>query len=181
MNVPTAFEAQSKVGVSLEEAIQQLINLGANDPLEIARQIEQRYEEEWLRDELYALRQDVISDIARQRINGMRRSAMSALRKGKQPPRELMLLGEWIPNHKGGGGWKKLGEWTSADLRSRENYYRKMSGTASRLADWCHTCAELMETEKVRTLGKVKASLPTLNGAEHNILENGKTLETVVS
>ena len=161
---------------SLEEAIQQLINLGEKDPIVIARKIEERHEADWLRDELYALRQDVISELARNRLNGLRRSAMSALRKGKQPT-ELMLLGEWIPNHKGGGGWKKLGEWTIADLRSRENYYRKMSETATKLADWCSECVDLMEAEQVKTLGKVKADLPSLNGVERDIIENGSPIE----
>ena len=160
--------------LSLEEAIQQLITLGEKDPLIIARKIEKHYEADWLKEELYALREQTISQIARTRINSRRHTAMSALRKGRQAPKELMLLGEWIPNHKGGFGWKRLGDWTAADLRSRENYYRKMSGSALRLADWCQRCAQLIEDEGVGTLGKVKAPLPTLNGSEREILENGE-------
>lgn len=172
MSVQTVGETQgSDDTLSLEGAIQQLINLGEHDPLSIARKIEQRFEEDWLRDELYALRQDFICDLARNRINGRRRSAMTALRAGK-PKTELMLTGEWVPGKN--PGWKKLSQWTAEDLRAREHYYRKVSGTMVRLADWCSECVALMEAENVKTLGKVKAPLPTLDDVEEDVLVNGK-------
>lgn len=177
LSVPKANEDHiANDTLSLEHAIQQLINLGDKDPLVIARKIDERYETNWLRDELYALREDVISDIARRRINGLRRSAMMALRKGK-PATELLLLGEWVPDHKGGGGWKKLADWTEFDLRSRENYYRKMSATSIRLADWCHECIELMRAEGAKKLGRIKAPLPALSVIEKDAIENGKPVE----
>jgi hypothetical protein len=172
MNAHPPIEIQSPRGVlSLEEAIQQIINLGQHDPLTVTREIEERYEIEWLKEELYALREEFISYLARQRINNRRRSAMTALRKGK--PGDLMLAGEWVPNW----GWKRLADWTAADLRSRENYYRKIAGSALLLADWCRQCIEIMETEKAKTLGKVKTPLPALEEVEKDILENGKLVE----
>jgi len=159
---------------TLDEVIRQLINLGEKDPLVIARKIEEREDEKWLRDELYALREDTISEMARGRLNGARHSAMKALRKGQpQTKAELLIKGEWVPNF----GWKKLADWTAADLRARENYYLKISGTAHKLATWCHECVVLMEVEGVKTLGKLKAELPELAKNGRDILENDTSIE----
>lgn len=172
MSVQTGRETQESTDApSLEEAIQQIINLGEKDPLSVARKIDERYDESWLREELFKLRADVVSHLARMRINGQRRSAMSGLRRGTAPS-ELMLVGEWIPNV----GWKKLADWSEADLRSRENYYRKMSASAIRLAEWCHSCIVLMQAEGVRKLGKVKAPLPLLDEIEIEAVVNGDVI-----
>jgi hypothetical protein len=168
--VPATSEAQNTHD-SLEAEIQRLINLGDKDPLVIARKIDKRQDPQWIKDELYALREEIISEIARGRINSQRHSLMTALRKNKDVKKaELLLLGEWVPN----AGWKRLGDWTEADLRSRERYYLKISGTASRLAAWCNDCIELMRAEEVPTLGKVKAPLPELAEAEVLAIENGE-------
>jgi len=165
----SALQEPSEVA-SLEQAVRQLINLGENDPLDIARKIEARYEESWLRDELWALRQDVFSDIARTRINGSRQTAMKALRSGEPMTKaKLLLHSEWVPNE----GWKALSSWTADDLQARADYYRRIASTCAHLADWCEDCAALIEAEGVKTLGKVKADLPELGSDDMKMLNGG--------
>lgn len=145
--------------MNLEEAIQQLINVGEKDPLEIARKIGKKYDSKWLAAELTAHAEDIISGIARQRLGAMRRSAELALQPGNDNSQnQLRVAKAWIP----GVGWKSASDLTADDLRARAEWYDGLVRASARRAEWCREVAGLMEAEGVETLGKLKAQLPAL-------------------
>lgn len=145
--------------MSLEEAIQKLINLGEKDPLNIARAICERNDKDWLLSELEALAEDVVADIARRRLSGQRRSAEIALRPGDEiASAELKLRSFWIP----GKGWTRAAELAANDLRVRATWEERLAGSIMRRVEWMREVAGLMDSEGVKKLGQLKATLPAL-------------------
>lgn len=149
--------------LTLEEAIAQLIELGENDPLDIARKLEHRYGEEWLTAELAAHREEIVSEIVRQALGRRRRSAtLPAVIESSGTKREIMLSPIFIP----GEGWKSLGDCTAEDLVAREQFYLKAAGAMVRWASWCRECVEAMREQGVTKLGKLTGPLPQLPEAD---------------
>lgn len=145
--------------MTLEEAIQQQVNLGLKDPLTIARKVIERSDKHWLASELSSLAEEIIAERARQRLGAFRRSAEVALRIGDHSTRADMRLAKfWVP----GEGWKKAADATAEDLRKRAAFYEKFASAAMRRSSWCREVAALMDAEGAPTLAKLKAELPAL-------------------
>ena len=147
----------------LETAIEQLVNLGEKDPLDIARKLIERNGETWARLEVAARAQDFIAELARRRLGSVRRSAELALRPGDEISDGHMRIAKvWIP----GAGWKVAGDLTVADCLARASWYRNFANAAMRREEWYREVAHLMEDEGAATLKDLKAPLPALPEGE---------------
>ena len=145
--------------MTLDEAITQLIELGEKDPLEIARKIEKRHGTDWLASELSAQAEQLVAQIARQRLGAVRRSAEVALRPGDEVSQADMKIAKvWVPEH----GWKVAAELTSEDLLLKAAWYERLSFAASSRAQWCREVAEMIVADGVSKLGRLKRPLPPL-------------------
>lgn len=145
--------------MTLDEAVAQLVNVGEKDPIVIARKIAKKYDSKWLGTELLALSEDLISEMARRKLNSVRRSAELSLRAGdSRANSDLMTVKAWIP----GEGWKRASDLTSEDCRKRASFYDLLSSAAVRRATWFREVANLMDIEGVETLGQLEHELPVL-------------------
>ena len=94
----------------LEDAVRQLIELGFNDPLEIARRLERMHGPDWMTTQLAMLSEDLVAEIARKQLGQRRRGFEIALRPGQPLAQTKMkLVGFWIPAVDGTPAWKSAG------------------------------------------------------------------------
>lgn len=150
--------------MTLEEAIEQIVKLGEKDPLEIARKVIRRYDEKWLAAELVGHGEEIVAEIARQRLGHNRRSSVAALPAvltGKKPKREIMLASIFIP----GVGHKALGDCTAADHAAREQFYLNISDSALRWAAYHGEWKAAILAQGVERTSQVKGPLPELQEA----------------
>lgn len=149
--------------MNLDEAINQLIELGEMDPLEIARKIEKRHGPEWLALELSAHAEQIVAQIARQRLGSVRRSAEVALRPGDELSQgEMKIAKVWVPNV----GWKVAGELTPEDLEAKASWYERLASASVIRASWCREVAQMIRDDGVTKLGRLKRPLPPLPSGE---------------
>lgn len=149
--------------VDLEEAIEQLINLGEKDPLTIARKLIERNGQEWVEHEVVARAEDYIQIIARMRLGTRRRSAEVALRPGDERSQiEFRVSSVWVPVD----GWMPASEVTSAMLREKASFYGKLADAAIRRKYWYLEVADLMDAQGAVTLAEYQGDLPPLPGVE---------------
>ena len=145
--------------MNLAETIEQLVNLGERDPLEIAAKVRERNERRWLRDELEALADDLIADMARRQLGANRRRLELALRPGDQlTSSQFRIAKAWVP----GEGYKVAADLTRADLVARAQWYEGFAEASTRRAEWCFSVVALMDAENVDRLGDLTAALPPL-------------------
>lgn len=144
--------------MTLQEAIEQAINLGEKDPRAIAATLRKRYDDKWLASELMQIADDVISGEARKILSGERRSSQSLGKIGSLPKRDLMLQAAWLP----GLGWIEFGKFTTANFETLALQYRKGAAALSRYAEWCEASAALMREQEVAEFRQVKGQLPAL-------------------
>lgn len=64
-----------------------------------------------------------------------------------------------------GEGWKRYGDCTSSNLRTRAASYAKSAGTHTKRSIWLDGVADLMDTEKATTLDDI-AYIPVLPNGE---------------
>lgn len=148
--------------MTLEAGIAQLIELGEKDPLLIARKLEQQQGHEWITEQLSAYAEQLVAELARQRLGSLRRSAQIALRPGDVKAQgELKIRSFWVPNF----GWKVAADLTSSDLIARAEWNEKFAAAVMRQSTWLREVAGLMVAEGVKTLGRLKAALPPLEDA----------------
>ena len=148
---------------SLEGAVRQLIELGFNDPLEIARRLEHMHDQEWLAAQLAMLSEDLIAEMARKQLGQRRRGFEIALRPGQPLAQTKMkLVGFWIPAADGTPAWKAAGEITPEDLDRRAAWYESFAIGVLRRAQWCREVAAMMRHEGAPVLSQLRAELPPL-------------------
>lgn len=149
--------------MTLDEAIAQQIELGQKDPLEIARQVEKLHGSEWLAAELSAHAEQLVAQIARQRLGSIRRSAEVALRPGDDMSQQEMKIAKvWVPEQ----GWKVAADLTADDLLTKAAWYERLSGAAMQRASWCREVADMIVADGVAKLGRLKRPLPPLPAGE---------------
>lgn len=137
----------------------QLIELGEKDPLLIARKIEAQQGRDWLAEQLAAYAEQLVAEIARQRLGSLRRSAQIALRPGDEVAQsELKLRSFWIPSQ----GWKRAADVTAEDLLERAAWNERFASAVMVQAKWCRDVAQLLIDQGARTLGRFKGDLPAL-------------------
>lgn len=145
--------------ITLEEAIQQQVELGRKDPHEFYDILVAQ-----LGDELQAIAKpylaDFVSEMARQKLNAARRQAVAKISDKTISDGEVMLKSLWVPA-KGEIVYKRIADMTAADFEARANYLERMVRGIQRHADWCRTCATAIRKAKVKTAGKLR-ELPPL-------------------
>lgn len=148
--------------LDLEEAIEQLINLGEKDPLVIARKLIERNGEEWAQHEVALRAEDYIQIIARMRLGATRRSAEVALRPGDERSQiEFRVSSIWIPME----GWLPASAVTAPMLREKAAFYGKLADAAIRRRYWYLEVADLMDAQGAGTLAEYNGDLPPLPAA----------------
>lgn len=149
--------------MTLEEQINQLVNLGWKDPLEIAKKIVKDRDKRWLASELMALAEDIIAERSRHALGNVRRGAEIALRPGEsRSQQEIKISSFWVP----GFGHKPGGDLTPDDLRLRASFYDRLSFAAVRRASWCRDVAAMMDSQGAKRLRDFKGELPPLPGED---------------
>lgn len=145
--------------MTLDEAIQTLVDGGENDPLTVARNVIGGNDSDWLREQLGERAEEIVTDYARRHFCSARRSAENQLAKGSVKTTAVLKVRRvWIPET----GYKRYEDLTAADLRARAEWYRQFAQASLRRADWCDDVAELMESEGARTLGALSVPVPPL-------------------
>lgn len=148
---------------SLEEAIAQQINLGLRDPLSVSRRIVELYGTDWLTTQLSAYAEDLIAEMARQRMRGIARTAEAALRpESPATTADLHLVKYWIPEE----GWIRAADLTIPHLEARARYYDSLARGSLVRASWLRDVIDLMKAEGVECLGDLKTPLPALPDAD---------------
>ncbi len=145
---------------TLEELIDQQINLGHHNPHELYELLERQ-----LGDELLAIVQpyiaDFISEMGRQRINNQRRAQVAKITPANIASGEIMLQSLWVPSDGNSIIYKRLSDMTAQDFDARADYLERMAAGIANHAQWCRDCANLIRSENVKTAGKLK-QLPQL-------------------
>lgn len=145
--------------VTLEEAIQQQVNLGARDPQGIYEALERQFGNDELLELVRPYLPDLLTEMARRRLTAHRRSAEVALRLGDHRSQaQIRLAKAWIP----GSGWKRADELTAEDLRLRAAAYDSLANASLVRAQWCREVASMIEEDGVQTLGQLRRELPAL-------------------
>jgi tRNA A37 N6-isopentenylltransferase MiaA len=146
--------------MNLHEHIQQFVSLGETEPQTIAAKVKERLNTRQLRDELAALADDVITDLARRELGRIRRSSEIALVAGDEMSSSEMKIAKcWIP----GRGWIKAAQMTRDDALAKAEWYRQFAQHSLARAEWHEQVAEMMKKEGAKTLGALKATLPPLS------------------
>ena len=152
-------EERKRSRQSLEEVIEQMVNLGEKDPLTIAKKVFERFDKLWVGAELLMLAEDLIADMARRQLGAVRRSAELAIHPGDEIADNNMRLAKmWIP----GEGYKVVAEVTASDLHKKSNWYRNFAAGALKRAVWCEQVIDLLKNEQVEMIGQLKKGLPML-------------------
>lgn len=145
--------------MTLEEAIQQQINLGTKDPHTVYDALERH-----LGDELYEIAKpylaDFIAEMARQKLNAERRSAVAKISPKTLANPEVTLKALWVPS-KGTIIYKRIADMTADDFEARANYLDRMASGIHRHALWCRDCAKAIHASGVKTAGELGV-LPSL-------------------
>lgn len=161
---PTDLPMTSKVPSSvrsLEDVVTQLVNLGLEDPLSIARKVIETNDPGWLADQLVMYGEDFIADMARRKLRAESNKAELALRPGDiVASGELKIKKYWIP----GLGWKTAADLTSDDFRARAGWYDAFATASAQRAAWCRDVADLMDSEGAQVLGDLHVPLPPVPG-----------------
>lgn len=147
----------------MEQAIQQMINLGVKDPLEGARKCVDLYGVRWVAEELAANWEPFIAEAFRQALGNQRRAAIVSIgdrarRGGKVAKREAVLCSMFIPSK----GYIALGDATAEDLAEAAAYRRKMADGLHRWADFYESVQALVVDQGVARVRDVRGSLPEL-------------------
>lgn len=146
---------------SLEELIDQQIELGHKDPHTFYEQIERQLGED-LVTIVKPYIAEFISEMGRQRINARRRAAVIKITPSNAHSKEIMLHSLWVPDSGTGITYKRIADMTAADFDARADYLEHMASGILNHARWCRDCANLIRTSKVKTAGKLE-SLPELH------------------
>jgi len=150
---------------NLERAIEQAINLGQKDPVEIVKHIRDLHGEEWWAAQLVLYGDDFVAEMARQRINAERRGAISVLSSRTLQTREqseVMLKSVWIPSADGFTVYKRVADVTAPEWRSRADYLDRLAIGVLKQARWCRDVADRMDESGAATTADLRSPLPEL-------------------
>lgn len=152
--------------LSLEDAINQLISLGESDPLTIARRLPDLHGYEWVALELAAHAEDILAEIARQRLGSVRRNMIVSIseraKQGSVTKREAVLATLYVPKV----GYVKLGEATADDLLAAAFYRRRLAQGLVRWSDWLESLAAQVREQGVSRVRELRGPLPDLPAGE---------------
>lgn len=145
---------------TLEELIDQQINLGHKDPHEFYELIHRALGEELI-DVVTPYISDFIAELGRQRLNAKRRATLARISAKTLASPDILLRSMWVPTGDGTITYKRIADMTAEDFDERANYLERMAIGIRRSAQWCRECAHAIRSNKVKTAGTL-GSLPPL-------------------
>lgn len=144
---------------TLEEELEQLISLGYKDPHEYPDLLRRKLGEDLL--EITAPYIDnFLSDMARQRLNSIRRASVARITNTGLADPGFALHSLWVPGDDGKITYKKIADMTAQDFEDRAAYLEAMAHGIAASAQWCRDVADLMRAEKVKVAGKLSKFPP---------------------
>lgn len=147
----------------LAAAIRQQISLGHRDPLAIYRKIEDLYGTEWLTNQLFAYREDIVSEIARHELGNQRRTTFAAVARRKNVRKhEKLLATVFVP----GAGAKALGDCTVDDLHAVVGMYDRIEQASRRYRLFYEDVLARMAAQGAATVRELKGALPDVPAAD---------------
>lgn len=106
--------------------------------------------------------EDIIAEMARQKLGQVRRRAEVAIRVGDLSSQvDIRLAKVWVPEF----GYKVASELTQEDLRKKGHWYGTFAQAAKMRAEWCFHTADLMEAQNASVLGELD-EIPPLEGPQ---------------
>lgn len=156
---------------TLDEAIASLINLGEKDPLTIARKLVERFGGQWMAEQLAARWEEIVAEIARQRLGSERRSAVVSLtstardRHGKVAKRDVLLTSLYVP----GKMYVRFGDATADDVTAAQAYRVRLANGLIRWADWLGSVRTLMDSQGAAVVKQIRGPLPELPAAPEEL------------
>lgn len=153
---------------TLEGAIAQLIALGEKDPLTIARKLADRRGGDWVAEQLASRWEEILAEIARQRLGSDRRSAVVSLaatvREHDRKPtkRDVLLTSLFVPKK----GYVRFGDATADDLDAAQVYRVRLANGLMLWADWLGSVRALMDAQGVAVVKALKGALPEFPSAD---------------
>lgn len=145
----------------LVQHIEQELNLGQRDPHKIWKRLERKLGKEKLQELALPYLPDFISDMARQRLNQQRRTAIAKITtKALENQAEVMLKSLWVPSEEG-IVYKRIADMSADDFRDRASYLDRMVVGIAVHAAWCREVADAMDKQGVAQ-AKDLAVLPSL-------------------
>lgn len=152
---------EATVEQDLTRLIEQELNRGQRDPHKIWDRLEKKLGREELEALALPYLPDLIADMARQRINQQRRTAIAKINaKTLEDQGTVMLKALWVPSEDG-IVYKRIADMTAEDFRDRAAYLDRMVVGIAVHAAWCRAVADQMDAEGV-TLAKELGALPAL-------------------
>lgn len=147
---------QVLVETTLADAIEQQINLGLKDPIEIAEAVERLHGEEWVRARVADMAMDVLAQLARGRLGSRRRArepVSAAAANGSSPAaRDFLLESKFVPDV----GWKRIADLTAHDCRAVAEHHRMLVNVNGHKARLYLDFADAIDSAGVETLGQVR-------------------------
>lgn len=131
--------------------IRRYVNLGHNDPVEIAKKVAKRRGRDWIVEELWSRHSEIIAGYARDLIGAQRNATLRSVAAGDVPraTTELQLRTAFVPSGDGGYTPVKIGQMTAADHRAVAAVRRNSAAAMLRVAEWHETVADMMDAAGV--------------------------------
>lgn len=151
---------------TLEQLIEQQITLGVKDPHVVYDKLVASLGPEETQKLAGPYIADMISYMARQKLNALRRSDLAKIDDKSVATSEVMLRSLWIPDEDG-YVYKRIADMTAEDFEDRAAYLERMVLGITRHAIWCRDVAKAIRKGKHQTAGELKGlpSLPELEAA----------------
>lgn len=145
---------------TLDRLVDQQINLGLKNPHECYAALERQLGPELLEVARPYL-SEFISDMARQKINALRRSSIAKITPATIADPEVKLRSLWVPHDAAGITYKRIADMTADDFDARASYLERMLIGLSRHIGWCRAVASELRRQDIATAGQLK-QLPAL-------------------
>lgn len=150
---------------TLEDLIQQQINLGVKDPHIVYDKLVAALGPEETQKLAGPYVADMISYMARQKLNALRRSDLAKITDDSVQTSEVMLRSLWVPDAEDGYVYKRIADMTAEDFDDRAAYLERMVMGITRHAIWCRDVAKAIRKGKHSKAGELKG-LPALQELE---------------
>lgn len=162
--------AATAIAMTLEEAIEQQITLGQKNPHAVFGQLERLFGED-LSELARPYIADLVSEMARQKINALRRADVAKITPGSVADSKIMLRSLWVPAESG-ITYKRIADMTADDFEARAGYLDRMIIGITRHAEWCRAVAKKIRRTKAGVAGNLKSlpALPEIDDVERKAL-----------
>src|SRR5262245_52429653 len=145
---------------TLERLIDQQINFGLKNSHECFAALERRLGPELL-DYARPYLADLISNMARQKLNALRRNEIAKITPETIADPTIRHRAVWVPSGTDGTTYKRIADMTADDFEARAAYLERMLVGLSRHIGWCHSVAAQIRQQNVETAGEL-TQLPPL-------------------